>query len=877
MSEITTDIRFKDLFKGLNMENIRIPNDIKIPDEYYNYLLDYVLERSYLNTLSSREHFLSSSYSDKRITWLRILRLPIHPDNMENYDLLSRWQGVLSVLHTWGYRLIFLLQRVNGETNIYIGTSSPYQGISSVDAIEQIKEAASANMPGIGLDPIKDLTSITKIQKKLLSHSIVGAVTGIPSLRENSDNSILQTLDNLAFGIRDMEGMEKDYSMVIIADPVNDTTIADTISKIRTLSSNIHTKVSRNVSESESRSENKTEGAMVGTIIGLLTTALMEGVTNGTADSAGVMAGMNFGNSLAGSLGLMKQVSLNFTKNVTTEYLDKFAKYAEELTEKHIERLKKGRNLGFWNVGIYVLGNSKKDVTTVLGMLRSVYSGKDSYVEPIRVQILSDKSNALDIVKNNLDLIPLVFDKDTDLNKEWHIFGKMYQYISTPLNTEELSIATSLPRRDVPGLRFVKTAVRFANNPAEVKGDTITLGNIVDSGIVQNNKYKISIDALVRHSIVTGSTGSGKSTTCKTIISEVLKRNIPVLIIEPAKDDYVRWAIEMNKSLPEKDKFNIYMPGVESFEGNRVSRLCLNPFQPGAILGAPIDMVTRCEQLTAILNASLPVSDILPVLIDETIFSYLKKEIGNDFINGEVSQRKDYPKLEGLSSMAKEILRSRNYEEKVQENIGASLETRFNYLTRGNRGKILNVIRSTNFDDLFSKPTIINVSRIPNIKDKALIMSLLMLSLYEYRLSKYQYDLEYRKKAQENKLLHLTVIEEAHNLLMKPPSDNGNSGNPQQASADLFSNILSEIRGYGQGILIVDQIPTRLISDAIKNTNYKIVHRMTSPDDCQVMAAGLALRPDQKSIIPALEIGNAIICGDMDDAAAWVKVDKPLY
>lgn len=877
MSEITADVRYRDLFKGLNMGNIRIPNDINIPDEYYNYLLDYVLERSYLNTVSTRENFISSPVSDKRITWLRILRLPIHPDNMENYNLISRWQGVLSVLHTWGYRLVFLLQRVNGETNIYLGTCSPSQGISSRDAIEQVKEAASANMPGIGLEPINDLAAITKIQKKLSSHSIIGAVTGIPSLREDSDKGFLQTLDNLAFGIRDMDGMEKDYSMVVIADPVNDITIADTISKIRTLGSNIHINVSRNVSEAESRSENKTKGAMAGTILGLLSTALMEGVTGGAAGSGGVIAGMNIGNGIAGSLGLMKQVSLNFTKNVTSEYLDKFAKYAEELTEKHIERLKKGRNLGFWNVGIYVLGNTKKDVTTVVGMLRSVYSGKDSYIEPIRVQILNDKSNALDIVKNNLDLIPLICDNNANLNTEWHIFGKMYQYISTPLNTEELSIATSLPRRDVPGLRFVKTAVRFANNPAETTGDTITLGNVVDSGIVQNNKYKISIDALVRHGIVSGSTGSGKSTTCKTIISEVLKRNIPVLIIEPAKDEYVRWALEMNKSLPEGKKFNIYMPGVESFENERVSRLCLNPFQPAAVKGAPIDMITRSEQLTAILNLSLPVSDVLPVLIDETLYAYLNKEIGSEFLNGEMKQRNDYPKIDGLSSMAREILRSRNYEDKVQENIGASLETRFNYLCRGTRGKVLNVIRSTDFDDLFSKPTIINVSRIANVKDKALIMSLLMLSLYEYRMSKYQYDKNYRKKAQDNKLLHMTVVEEAHNLLMKPVADTGNSGNPQQAAADLFSNILSEIRGYGQGILIVDQIPTRLISDAIKNTNYKIVHRLTSPDDCEVMAAGLALRSDQKSIIPALEIGNAIICGDMDDAAAWVKIDKPLY
>jgi hypothetical protein len=38
------------------------------------------------------------------------------------------------------------------------------------------------------------------------------------------------------------------------------------------------------------------------------------------------------------------------------------------------------------------------------------------------------------------------------------------------------------------------------------------------------------------------------------------------------------------------------------------------------------------------------------------------------------------------------------------------------------------------------------------------------------------------------------------------------------------------------------------------------------------MSAGLALREDQQAVIPALGVGDAIICGDLDDAAAWVRI-----
>ena len=111
-------------------------------------------------------------------------------------------------------------------------------------------------------------------------------------------------------------------------------------------------------------------------------------------------------------------------------------------------------------------------------------------------------------------------------------------------------------------------------------------------------------------------------------------------------------------------------------------------------------------------------------------------------------------------------------------------------------------------------------------------------------------------------------------MLLKPQVQKS-SGSPQQAAADLFDNLLSEVREYGQGLVVVDQVPTRLIEGAVKNTNYKIVHRLTAPDDQEIMASCMALRDDQKYIIPALEKGNPIICGDEDDAAAWVKMPAP--
>ena len=240
-----------------------------------------------------------------------------------------------------------------------------------------------------------------------------------------------------------------------------------------------------------------------------------------------------------------------------------------------------------------------------------------------------------------------------------------------------------------------------------------------------------------------------------------------------------------------------------------------------------------------------------------------------------MQQKEDYPKLDKVLPVARRILDGRGYAPEVANGLAAALDTRFKYLVRGKRGDVLNVFRSTPFNKLFNEPTVINLSKIANQKDKALIMSLLMLSLYEYRISAYNYDDDYRKMAQDNDLLHLTVVEEAHNVLTRPTFDAAGVGNPQQVVADLFGNMLSEIRSYGEGLMLVDQVPTRLIDDAIRNTNYKIAHRLSAKDDVDVMAGALGLRIDQQTLIPLLQQGQAIITCDKDDAASWVKISKP--
>lgn len=855
----------------------------EIPSNLANPMMDYMLERSYLEDISLRESFVQEPTETSYIKWVKINRLPVSPFRIDDYDLLSRWQGVLSSLHAWNQKLLFLLQRKDGYTSLYIG--HPNNTLS--DVIGKCKSAFVSNMPGVSLENM-DLEQSLEISEQIMFAGCGGAVTGIPSFRKNTQFGVLQTLDKLANGFKGSDGIDADFSLLVIAEPMNDGDITDIISTFQNIGSEIHTEVLKRVTKSETITHNEGEsngvnlgggfGAGRGTMNDL-TKTLLSSIDPASAllkatNVKSILEALGVGLNIGLSRSIYSSDGVSYGESVTNEYLNKFAQYTESLTDKHCERLRSGRNLGFWNTGVYVLANTVDDVNLITGILRSVYSGDNTYIEPIRTHLFKSKS-ALSSIKN-FKLVPIINPETANTTEEnWHILGKHYQYVSTPVNTEELSLFTSLPRKDVPGIRFVKNAVKFASNPGEpINTDSIiSLGNIMNMGEKQNNEYTIDFNSLVRHSLITGSTGCGKTNTCITIIKEVQKKKKPVLIIEPAKEEWVEWALEINKTLPENEKFKIYEPGIKSFNGELLEKLLLNPFQPAAIKGAPIDMQTRCEQVTALINASLPTGDILPIIMDEAIYAYLLRKI-DDFSEDEIEQMTQYPLLEGVLPVAKKILEDRGYEQRVRDGLVAALETRFKYLTRGKRGDILNTLISTEYDTLFSGNCVINLSKIANVKDKALIMSIILISLYEYRKSIFTYNEDYRKQAKQNELMHLTVIEEAHNVLARPPLAAEGSGNPQQVVADLFSNMLAEIRSLGEGLMIIDQVPTKLIPDVIKNTNYKICHRITSIDDSNVMATALALRDDQKSLIPSLEPGHAIISGDRDDAASWVKIYK---
>lgn len=101
-SDVEIDVRPRDLLRKISLSEQRIDLNIEVPDSFFQTLIEQLLERDYLNDTAGRTFAYDPHARPANVQWLQVERLPVHPADDASYDLLSRWQGVLSSLHAWG-------------------------------------------------------------------------------------------------------------------------------------------------------------------------------------------------------------------------------------------------------------------------------------------------------------------------------------------------------------------------------------------------------------------------------------------------------------------------------------------------------------------------------------------------------------------------------------------------------------------------------------------------------------------------------------------------------------------------------------------------------------------------------------------------------
>lgn len=875
--------------------------------------------------------------SDSSVKWISISQIGRPLENSAETCFTAIQKILYSCFIPKKVQLIFLVIGHDGINSMYVGLRCPGQATPPRSLVKNLCNYMKGIWPGLKAEVIKDADdTISYFSANIGGDKFenVYALTGIPSMESQYKNLYPATIDKLMAG---MSG-SKDYAYMVIADPLESEAAESMLYSCREMngqaeslksmniteglnfSDSINDTVGKSISDSisltESESESRTrialgkKGKIALSVAGFGLAGAIFPASEALLE-AGASAGAAALSTLAGTIGLSSVVSNLIPKKTVQKSTARSNSHNEgtseshsvghtegrsqsmsrNLVNKHIEaisehlfyhsrRFETGKAIGLWKVGVYLVGEKDSDLQAGAVQLRSTISGQESIYEPVRIHNISaelDEEHA----KSNLRALslgefqpPAIAVQNAAGIPFKHPLGEHFNDLRTILTTKELSYLVNFPLRSVPGISVIDSSPEFSLNQ-QVHGNRskIDFGKLLYGGTPVEIPYSLTIDDLAKHTLLSGINGSGKTNTVLSILNSITKENIPFLVIEPAKTEYVEWAAEYNRSHPDRP-IAIYMPGVRSYR-DKVTRqevglekLKINPFEPVWLnKNQDPNILSHIDRLKSTFAAAFPMYDILPVLMEDLIY-YIYQNKSTDWLTTEpVFGTTMPPTLNSMSVGVDKVIANRGYDQRIEQNMKACLNTRIDSLKRGWKGEMLNTVKSTPWEELFERPVIINLSYVGDDVDKSFFMSLILQFLYEYRNACAELG---RVDFNDNTCHHLTVVEEAHRVMMKCDKPDM----PQYKTAMMFSNMLSEIRAYGEGMFLVDQVPTRLIPDAIKNTNTKITHRLVAEDDSKAIAEAMGLSKEQRPIIPKLMVGQCIVSTAMTPDKHWVLVNK---
>lgn len=426
----------------------------------------------------------------------------------------------------------------------------------------------------------------------------------------------------------------------------------------------------------------------------------------------------------------------------------------------------------------------------------------------------------------------------------------------------DLPYFLSLPLKSVPGVVVDSIAAfersiytKIDADKKQKTGASIRLGEIVHMGVKErDSEVRLSLKKLTGHTFIAGSTGSGKSNTMSVILDGLIEKNISFLVVEPAKGEY-------KKDFHKVENINIYTtnPLCERL-------LHLNPFrfdEDGIHVLEHVDRLLNifgsCWELTAAMPA------ILKRAVEQAYESCGWDLSSSCFVGDGPSV---FPTFSTVVQELHNVIENSGYSAEAKGNYTGALVTRVESLASGILRQIFCSPADISYEKLFDGRTIVDLSRLGSPDTKTLIMGVLVMLLSEYRMSQAQ-----KTGKTNNDLQHVTVLEEAHNLLKNSNTASGGSAIIAK-SVEMISNAIAEMRTYGEGFIIVDQSPTAVDISAIKNTNTKIVMRLPEQGDCIAMANAMGLNQFQQLEIAKQGQGKAIVMQNDWTAAVMVIIDE---
>ena len=528
-----------------------------------------------------------------------------------------------------------------------------------------------------------------------------------------------------------------------------------------------------------------------------------------------------------------------------------------EIMEKYLQS---AMMRGMWRFNGYYASDSPINAMSLGNLIKSSFAGENSKPEPFRI---IEYNSIKDVITNTYMMADLITNSSSHPLGQWHRDGiakdiSLYIYkFQTLLTSDQLAILCQLPLKEFPGY-YIDDYVEFdiSNRIKNQLKEPIEIGKICVSGrnanYYENNSYYLEKNDFTRHALIIGITGGGKTNTSKSLLNTLWNvEHCPFLVIESAKREY--WEL---RNLKGFENLLVFTLGSESSQTSVKYRI--NPFETNK----NISLQTHIDYLLSTFKAAFELYPPMPYILEKAVYE-IYSDRGWDIVeNTNVYGFSKYPTLSDLYNKIDVIVDRLGYHQEIQSNVKAALQARISSLMIGGKGAMLNTPTSFPISDLLSRPVVMELEDLGDDETKSFVIGILLVQLYEYRKS--------LMTQGAKQLSHILMVEEAHRLL-KNVTENGEGGNTRAKSVEFFCNLLAEIRTFGQGIIVADQIPTKIASDTIKNTNLKIVHRTVAAEDREVMGKAMNMTEAQINYLSSLQRGYAAVYAEGDNKPKCVK------
>ncbi len=483
------------------------------------------------------------------------------------------------------------------------------------------------------------------------------------------------------------------------------------------------------------------------------------------------------------------------------------ASQLKNLVEEAIRQCRLGLLLGMWHSWILFAAETPAVTHIGSGLLTSAFAGRRSLPHPFRI------SPCDPVAQSKLGC--------------------------TDLPTSLLSQLAHLPSIEAPGYRITRDR-SFSESLPPTATSPLSLGKLVTIGGSRGSVVEIEAEDLIRHAFITGITGSGKTCTCQSLLVQLWKRHrIPFWVIEPAKREHRNL-----KRISGMEETLVFTLGDEREAPFRVNILQVPP-------GVPVQ--THIDLLRTLFQAAFAgLYPPLPYLLEQALIeSY--ESLDWDLATDVGDSNRSCPRLEDLYRHACLVAERAGYDPEVTQNVRTALKVRLGSLLIGAKGKLLNVQSSFPFETLVDRPVVFELASIGDPDLVALLIGALLVRLYEHRAF-------HPESRRSPGLTHVTVLEEAHRLLShRTAPAHPDASSIRHLAIETFCNLLTEVRAFGEGIIVVDQSPAKLHPDILRGTDLKIVHRLLAEDDRQAVGGCMGMTDVQMQALSSLSVGEAVV------------------